>query len=172
MTVTDEIKILDRKIMQNEAQYDLDRKAAKIFALSSNNLDKHEHLAGQEDLGVKPSTVAQAKFEYFTLGKVFAKGLDKDHQKERLFKRLKNIENAKKNLINSKDNDDSIYGKPRLDSVNDKDKDKEKQHNINTVSKTLNVLKGLKALSQEAKDLMIELEDAEDDLDKTNVIGT
>ena len=26
--------------MQNEAQYDLDRKAAKISALSSNNLDK------------------------------------------------------------------------------------------------------------------------------------
>ena len=25
MTVTDQIKILDRKIMQNEAQYDLDR---------------------------------------------------------------------------------------------------------------------------------------------------
>ena len=36
MTVTDQIKILDRKIMQNEAQYDLDRKPAKIYALSSN----------------------------------------------------------------------------------------------------------------------------------------
>ena len=34
-TITDQIKILDRKIMQNEAQYDLDRKAAKISALSS-----------------------------------------------------------------------------------------------------------------------------------------
>ena len=30
MTVTDQIKVLDRKIMQNEAQYDLDREAAKI----------------------------------------------------------------------------------------------------------------------------------------------
>ena len=29
MTVTDQIKILDRKIMQNEAQYDLYRKADK-----------------------------------------------------------------------------------------------------------------------------------------------
>ena len=34
MTVTDQIKILDRKIKQNEARYDLDRKAAKISALS------------------------------------------------------------------------------------------------------------------------------------------
>ena len=38
--------------MQNEAQYDLDRKAAKISPLSSNNLDKYEYLTG-EDLGIK-----------------------------------------------------------------------------------------------------------------------
>ena len=38
MTVTDQIKILDRKIKQNEAQYNLDREAAKISAFSSNNL--------------------------------------------------------------------------------------------------------------------------------------
>ena len=29
MTVTDQIKILNRKILRNEAQYDLDREAAK-----------------------------------------------------------------------------------------------------------------------------------------------
>ena len=42
MTVTDQIKILDRKVIENEAQYDFDRKAAKISALSSNNLDKYD----------------------------------------------------------------------------------------------------------------------------------
>ena len=56
MTVTDQIKILDRKIMQNEAHYGLDRKAAKISALSSNHLDNYGYLTG-EDLGHKPSTV-------------------------------------------------------------------------------------------------------------------
>ena len=56
MTVTDQIKILDRKIMQNEAQYYLDRKAAKIFALPSNDLDKCEYLTSK-DLGLKSSTV-------------------------------------------------------------------------------------------------------------------
>ena len=55
MTVTDQIKILNRN-MQNEARYDLDRKAAKISGLSSNNLDKYECLSG-EDLGLKPSTI-------------------------------------------------------------------------------------------------------------------
>ena len=91
MTITDQIKILDRKIMQNEAQYDLDRKAAKISALSSNNLDKYEYLTG-EDLGLKPNTIEQAKFEYSPLGKIFNRGWDKDDQEEGLFKRLKNIE--------------------------------------------------------------------------------
>ena len=106
MTVTDQIKILDRKIMQNEAQYDLDRKAAKISALSSNNLDKYEYLTG-EDLGLKPSTIEQAKFEYSLLGKVFTKGLEKEEdKKEGLFERLKNIEGK---------NEDQ--GKKQLDGI-------------------------------------------------------
>ena len=51
MTVTDQIKIINRKIKQNESQYDLDRKAAEISALYSNNLDKYEYLTG-EDFGL------------------------------------------------------------------------------------------------------------------------
>ena len=91
MTVTDQLKIVDIKVFQNEAQYDLDRKAAKISALSPNNLDKYKYLTG-EDLGLKPSTVEQAKFEYSPLGKIFSKGLDKNEdEKEGLFKILKNI---------------------------------------------------------------------------------
>ena len=74
MTVLDQIKILDKKNMQNKAQYDLDRKAAKISALSSNNFDKYEYLTG-EDLGLKPSTVEQEKLEYSPLSKILNKGL-------------------------------------------------------------------------------------------------
>ena len=37
MAVTCQIKILVRKIKQNKAQYNLERKAGKISALSSNN---------------------------------------------------------------------------------------------------------------------------------------
>ena len=37
MAITDQTKILNKKIMQNEAQYDLDRKAAEISAFSSND---------------------------------------------------------------------------------------------------------------------------------------
>ena len=91
MTVTDQIKILDRKIMQNKAQYDLDRKAAKISALSPKNLDKHEYLTS-EDLGLEPSTAEQRKFEYSPFGKTFNKKLKEEDKKEGLLKRLENIE--------------------------------------------------------------------------------
>ena len=83
MAVIDQIKLLDRKIKQNQPQYDLGRKVAKISALSSNDLDKYEYLTG-ENLGLKPSTVEQAKFEYSPLGKVFNKELNEDDKKERL----------------------------------------------------------------------------------------
>ena len=46
------------------------------------------------DLGLKPSTVEQAKFEYSRLDKIFNKGLSEDDKKEGLLKRLKNIENV------------------------------------------------------------------------------
>ena len=100
MTVTDQIKILNRKIKQNESQYDLDREAAKISALSSKILDNYELLTG-EDLDIKPSIVEQAKFEYSPLGKIFNKGLSEDDKKEGLFKRLENIKDKNEELINT-----------------------------------------------------------------------
>ena len=80
MTVIDQIKILNRKIKQNEVQYDLDREAAKISALPSTNLDKYEYLTG-EDLGLKPSTVEKAKFEYSPLGMSLNKAFNKNEVK-------------------------------------------------------------------------------------------
>ena len=95
MTVTDHIKILNRKIKQNESQYDLYRKAAEISALSSKNLDKYKLLTC-EDLDLKPSTVAQTKLEYSPFRKIFNKGLSEDDKKEGILKRLKNIEDENK----------------------------------------------------------------------------
>ena len=100
MTVTDQLKIIDNKIKANQAQYDLDRLAAKISAYSSGDLRKYEYLTG-EDLGYKPSVFEQAKFDYSSLGNVFTKGLDKDDQKEGLFKRLENIKDKNKELLNA-----------------------------------------------------------------------
>ena len=84
--------------------------------MSSNNLDKYEYLTG-EDLGLKLSTVEQAKFEYSPIGKVFNKGLDKNDQKEGLFKRLKNIEDKNEELLKAKNKTENI--KEVTDFVNE-----------------------------------------------------
>ena len=105
--------------MQNEAQYDLDRKAAKISALPSNNLDKYEYLTG-EDLGLKPSTVEQAKFEYSPLGKIFNKGLSENDKKEGLFKTLENIKDKNEEQLKAiKD-----HGEKQLKELKNIDKNK------------------------------------------------
>ena len=103
--------------------------------MSSNNLDKYEYLAG-EDLGLKPTTIEQTRFEYSQLGKIFNKGLDKDDQKEGLFKRLKNIENAQKNLIRD-DNNESIYYTPRSEFDDKNDKYKKSQQCRHKTTKCL-----------------------------------
>ena len=46
MAITDQLKILDNRIKANKAQYDLDREATKISALSSGELEKYEYLTG------------------------------------------------------------------------------------------------------------------------------
>ena len=81
--------------------------------------------------------------------------LDKDDQKEELFKRLKNIENAQNNLIRGNDNE-SIYYRSQFDSEDDRDKNKKKQQNNNIDTKPPKVSDYLKRLSQEAKGLMDE----------------
>ena len=53
LTVKDQLKILDRRIKQNKADYDLYRQNAEISALSSGDLDKYEYLTGK-DLEYKP----------------------------------------------------------------------------------------------------------------------
>ena len=69
----------------------------------------------QESL--KPSTIEQAEFEYSPLGKIFNKGMDKDDQKEGLFKRLKKIEdkNEKQLKLLSNANKTSSYIKNESD---------------------------------------------------------
>ena len=135
--------------MENEAQYDLDRKAAEISALSSNDLDKYEYLTG-EDVGLKPSTIEQTKFEYFPLGKIFNKGLSKDAKKEGLFQRLKSIEDKnEKQLKAIEDN-----GKKQLD----------------TNSKSLNSISYFSRLSTEAKELFEKIKKEKNDIDPEKLV--
>ena len=58
-------------------------------------MGKYEYLTG-EDLGYKSEVVEKAKLEYSPLGKVFNKWLEKEDKKERLLKRLNNVEDINK----------------------------------------------------------------------------
>ena len=67
MTIEDQIK--DEKL-----QYDINREAAKISALSSGKLDKYEYLTGEEILpSNQQQIIEQTKFTYSPLGKTFEK---------------------------------------------------------------------------------------------------
>ena len=67
MTIEDQIK--DEKL-----QYDINREAAKISALSSGKIDKYEYLTGEEILPSNQQLIIdQAKFTYSPLGKAFEK---------------------------------------------------------------------------------------------------
>ena len=62
MTVTDQLNtVVGNKINANQAQYGIDRLAAKISALSSGQLRKYNNLTG-EDSGCQPSALEQNKF--------------------------------------------------------------------------------------------------------------
>ena len=67
MTIEDQIK--DEKL-----QYDINREAAKISALSSGKLDKYEYLTAEEILpSSQQQIIQQAKFNYSPLGKALEK---------------------------------------------------------------------------------------------------
>ena len=67
MTIEDQLK--DEKL-----QYDINREAAKISALSSGKLDKYEYLTGEEILpSNQQQIIQQAKFTYSPLGKALEK---------------------------------------------------------------------------------------------------
>ena len=66
MTINDQIK--DEKL-----QYDINREAAKISTLSSEKLNKHEYVAGEDILPTNQQQIEQTKFTYSPLGKTFDK---------------------------------------------------------------------------------------------------
>ena len=65
---------LEDQIRDEKLQYDINREAAKISALSSEKTDKYEYLTGGEILpSNQKQIIEQAKFTYSPLGKAFEK---------------------------------------------------------------------------------------------------
>ena len=98
MTIEDQIK--DEKL-----QYDINREAAKISALSSSKLDKYEYLTGEEILpSNQQQIIQQAKFNYSPLGNAIEKQIKtiKD-QGEKQVVALESLKDSDKKLTAIKD---------------------------------------------------------------------
>ena len=119
MTIEDQIK--DEKL-----QYDINREAAKISALSSGTIDKYEYLTSDEILpSNQQQIIQQAKFNYSPLGKALEKQIKtiEDQGKKQVKaiqdnKQLINKDDYKDKLLLSKEREifKDIYNK-RLDKI-------------------------------------------------------
>ena len=80
------MKINDQ-IRYEKLQYDINRKAAKISALSSGKIHKYEYLTGEDILpSNQQQIIEQAKFTYSPLGKYFEKQIKtiEDHGQKQI----------------------------------------------------------------------------------------
>ena len=71
ISISEKIKAINNKIKQIKAQYNLNRQTAKIYALSSGNVIKHEFLTVKDVLPKKyllEKAAAIKRFEYSPLG--------------------------------------------------------------------------------------------------------
>ena len=128
MTINDQIR--DEKL-----QYDINREAAKISALSSGKIHKYEYLTGEDILpSNQQQIIEQARFTFSPLGKAFDK-------------QIKTIEDESRKQVNALEN---LKPKEERKPIEDKSNNKSK-------SKTI-----FNELINKRKELMIELYDSVD----------
>ena len=84
---------IDDQIRDEKLQYDINRKAAEISALSSGKIDKYEYLTGKDILpSNQQQIIEQAKFTYSPLGKAFEKQMKTiEDQRKKQVEALKDL---------------------------------------------------------------------------------
>ena len=82
----------DDQLEDEKLQYDINREAANISALSSGKIDKYEYLSVEDILpSNQKQIIEQAKFTYSPLGKAFEKEIKTiEDQGERQIKAIQN----------------------------------------------------------------------------------
>ena len=91
MTINDQIR--DEKI-----QYDINREAAKISALSLNNIHKYEYLTCEDIFpSYQQQIIEQARFTYSPLGKGFEKQITIEDQGQKQVDALNTLNTLKSN---------------------------------------------------------------------------
>ena len=101
---------INEQIRNEKLQYDLNREAAKISALSSGKVHKYEYLTGEDILLSNQQQIEQAKFTYSPLGKAFEKQIKTSkNQGEKQIDALENLNDTNKQVVNvNDDNEDKL----------------------------------------------------------------
>ena len=101
MTINDQIR--DEKL-----QYDINREAAKISALSLGKIHKYEYLTGEDILpSNQQQIIEQARFTYSSLGEAFEKQIRTTEDKGQ--KQIDALECLKPKAITYKSNDNNTH---------------------------------------------------------------
>ena len=109
MTISDQIK--DEKL-----QYDINREAAKISALSSAKLHKYEYLTGGDILpSNQQQIIEQTKFTYSPLGKAFDIPIKTiEDQGKKTVDDLENLKAIKRSKAITHDDNESLNKNKKL----------------------------------------------------------
>ena len=126
---------IDDKIRDEKLQYDVNREAAKISALSSDKIHEYEYLTGEDILlSNKQQIVEQAKFTYFPLEKAFEKQIKTtEDQGEKQVKALNTLKSDNNNNNNNKLTIEDVI----LESVFANDEAKEEFNKIKEIEKNV-----------------------------------
>ena len=126
---------INNQIRDEKLQYEINREAAKISALSSCKIHKYEYLTGED---VLPSTqqqiIQQAKFTYYPLGKAFEKQIKTiEDQGQKQVKALNTLKSNNQLTIedvipkNALNNDEA---KKELDKIKEIEKNVDREKSI------------------------------------------
>ena len=128
MTINDQIR--DEKL-----QYDINREAAKVSALSSCKIHKYEYLTGEDILpSNQQQIIEQARFTYCSLGKAFEKQIKTiENQRQKQVKALNTLKFNNQLTIedvipkNALNNDEA---KKELDEIKEIEKNVDRKINL------------------------------------------
>ena len=108
---------INDQIRDEKLQYDINREAAKISALSSGKIHKYEYLTGEDILpSNQQQVIEQTKFTYSPLGKTFEKEVKTIEDKgQKQIDALENLKVQNKQLVNVDDDyeDKLLHSKER-----------------------------------------------------------
>ena len=103
--------IINDQIRDEKLQYDFNREATKVSALSSGKIHKYEYLTGEDILpSNQQQIIEQARFTYSPLRKAFEKQIKTiEDQGEKQIKAIQDQEQIKKIKKHDYDDEDTPF---------------------------------------------------------------